>query len=760
MGWPARLGRQAPARSAHQVVVRGATSLAIVWQALWIAGDPTLWPWRAQLPVRAFALWVVVGTWAAVLATQVVGGRRARRASRIVNVAALAVVAVLALIAASRGTLAWPTASNLAVLTAGVGGMLLELRIAALTVTIVVAVETVAALAAPAITDLLYPGFALAVGVASISARAVLVREAHEVDVAEAASARREAERRVHEGVEAALRQRERSLHATVLNTLTAIERGGLAGGARERLSERCREAARVLRDLRRDAAPPVADEKAMQALDRDLASALADLRAVGTEVSVDVDPMEGLPPRVYAAVRAAVHESLANAVRHADARTCTVHARVRPGPAAGAGGVVVVVDDDGLGFDVSEGSGRFGLASAIAGPMDEIGGLATVESVVGAGTRVRLEWHGELTATGGRQFLPSASGVAVPILTAFGLFTTAAVATTIGQVGRPVIDVLALATLLGVYAVLMLASRRGTLPAWLVLVVVAGAAAAFGLQQMTEPQGDNTWFDWASVAVAMAFFVVAGVGPRWAWVVVIAAWLVLQGDPLHELVSAGTAVLVAGALFGRSARRNAAAVEQARAAERTQAIGVAVADASVRRLQARYAALSESDVVDLLDGVAEGLLSPEDPDVRRRAAVEERFVRSLIRIDPQADPVRSVVGEVVRAARRAGVALSCDIGDVPLRSVDGLSQLRVSLLAAMPSIVAGGEARLTARREEDDVVVRLFADIAVDREDEVAALAVPGRPVDVAVDGARPTLWEWRSAAASTAAERPAVHR
>ena len=756
--WPTRIRRRAPARSAHQVVVRGVTSLALVWQALWIAGDPSLWPWRAEQPGRAAALWVVVAAWAALLATQVTGSRRARRVARAANVTALLVVATLALVGASRGTIAWTTASNLAVLAAGIGGMLLESRLAIAAVTVVVAVETVAALTAAELTDLLYPGFALAVGVASVSARAVLVRESLEVDAAEAAYTRRESERRVHEGTETALRQQERALHATVLNTLTAIERGGLAGGPRDRLTARCREASRVLRELRRDAAASVVDASTSQALDRDVESVLVDLRAAGTEVTVDVDPMAAVPAHVYLALRAAVHEALSNTLRHAAAAHCTVHARVSPGPVGGVGTVVVVVDDDGRGFDATEDATRFGLAGAIAGPMREVGGQAAVDSVVGVGTRVRLVWEGELVATGGRQFLPSASGLAVPVLSAFGLFTAAAVAVTIGQVERPLVDLAALVVLLTVYGLLMVASRRSTLPAWLVLTVVAGGAIAFELQQLSGPFGEHAWQDWSSVAVVMAYFVVAGVGPRWAWVVTIVVWLLLQGDLLVELVSAGTAVLVAGALFGRSARRNAAAVEQARAAERAQSIGLAVADASVRRLQSRYAALEESEVVDLLEGVADGRLSTDDGRVRHRAAVEERFVRNLIRIDPQADPLRAVVGEVVRVARRYGVPLSCDVGDVPLRSGAGLSELRASLLGAVAWVDADGEARLTARREGHDVVVRLFADIAIDRLPDLVTLPVVGVAVDGPGATGQPTLWEWRSQAADVLVDRPAV--
>ncbi|MFN8171079.1 MAG: hypothetical protein U0R65_04345 [Candidatus Nanopelagicales bacterium] len=738
--------RRTPARSARQVVVRGATSLAIVWEALWIAAAPALWPWRQTSPEQVLALWAVVVTWAVLLATQVVGSRTLRRGARGANVIALAAAATLALVGLDAPAASWSVASNLTVLCVGSAGMLLSGRVAGAAATVVVAVETSVALAVGSqVTDLLYPAFAFVVAVSSISSRAALVREAEVADEAAAASARVEADRRVHEGVEAAMRQQERALHATVLNTLTAIERGGLTTSVRLRLADRCREAAGVLRDLQHQSTQSTGE--AAQTFDLDIDLAVADLRATGTRVEVDVDPMTEVPANVLVSLRGAVQEALSNIGRHAGATSCSVRGRVVS--MNGVMRVHVEVDDDGIGFSPREESTRYGIAEGIARPMAEVGGTATLDSAPGRGTRVSLCWSGAPTAAAGRAFWPSASMLAVPVLSAFGLFSCAAALSTLHLVARPGIDLLALVLLLLVYAMVMLRSRRGTLPAWLVIVTVLGASLAFVLQQRSGATGSGTWADWVSVSVAIVFFVVAGVGPRWAWAVVVVAWLVLQGDVLVELVSAGTAVLVAGALFGRSVRRNAATVERARAVERAQGVALAVAEASLRRLQVRYAALAESDVVELLDAIAAGELSPDDPQVRRRAAVDERFIRSLIRIDPSADPLRAVIAEVVRAARAAGLPLACDVGDAPVRASTDLSALRSSLLEAVTLSSSNGEARLTARREGDDVAVRLFADVADGAQDAAADLPVPGVAVEPLTAEGQAMLWEWRAPAA-----------
>lgn len=749
------LSRRAVARSAYDVVIRGATSLALILEALWIGGSPQMWPWRQEHLAQTAALAFVFVAWAILLATQAGAGPGVRRAARLANVLALAAAATIMLTGVLQETASWAVASDLALLCAGAAGLLLGVRVSVGMVTLVVVAEAVTVvISETTATDLLYPAFTLVVGVASISARAALIREARLVDAAWSASVRLEAERRIREEVETAMRQHERALHATVLNTLTAIERGGLAGELRPRLATRCREAARVLCDLRRESTEPAQAGAVRQALDRDVAAGVDDLRAAGTRVDVDVDPMDAVPAAAYLSVRAAVQEALANTLRHAHAQSCRLTGRV-----VGSGpdmSVDVVVEDDGIGFDTGTDAGRYGLVQAIAGPMGEIGGSATVRSVPGHGTRIELHWQDAGGAGAPGPYTPSAMRLAVPTLTAFGLFACASALATVADAMRPALDIAALAVLLGCYALVAHGSRRGSLAPWLVSVAVIGGVVAFELQQLVETQTGAPWADWSSMAVAMLFFVVAGVGPRWAWAVVIVAWLLIQGDVLHELTSAGTAVLVAGALYGRSTRRNAGAVESARMSERTQTVALAVADASVRRMRGRYAPLAESDAIDLLDGVAAGVLDPDDPGVRRRAAVEERFIRNLIRVDPQADPLLAVTAEVMRAGRRAGVLLTCDVGAARSEASGGLDALRTSLLSAIGLAVPGSEARLTARLERDGLVVRLTVLVEQGRTASAVELPVPGFPVEPLGPDGQQMLWEWREPREQTTALGP----
>ena len=110
-----------------------------------------------------------------------------------------------------------------------------------------------------------------------------------------------------------------------MLNTLTAIDRGGLTstGEMRARLVARCGESARVLRELREHSDLRLDRSASGQELERDLAGPLADLFSSGASLHVDCDRLDGVPAPVYVALRTAAREALSNVIRHAGRSRC-----------------------------------------------------------------------------------------------------------------------------------------------------------------------------------------------------------------------------------------------------------------------------------------------------------------------------------------------------------------------------------------------------------------------------------------------------
>jgi signal transduction histidine kinase len=117
----------------------------------------------------------------------------------------------------------------------------------------------------------------------------------------------------------------------------------------------------------------------------------------VPLRVDFDTPGEVELPSKVAAAIADAAGEALNNVVLHA--RVDHVVVRVR----GDSRSVHVEIIDRGCGFTIDEvaeatDKGR-GLRQSIHGRMNTIGGHATIDSAVGSGTRVQLEWSNASTA-------------------------------------------------------------------------------------------------------------------------------------------------------------------------------------------------------------------------------------------------------------------------------------------------------------------------------------------------------------------------
>jgi len=743
--------RRAVPSSARAIVRRELTWLAIVGSSAWILESPVLWPW-AESGLAAACLWALTACPLLLLATQLRGGRTSRETARVATVAVCAVATVVLSWSVATAE-SWEAGASLAILTAGLAGALLPIRpalavvglvmVAALEFTGRVGIET-GPLGVP---TPFVAGYALALGVGMAVLRLALERNAGRID--EDVARREEAERQrgTVSGVEETLRRQERLLHETVLNTLTAISRGGLgasaeAGGA---LHSRCREAIDVLRQLHdgaRALAPAaVVTPTGFVAIGDDLATAIEDARADGLRVDVVTDSLEAVPDRVRGALASAIRESLANTLRHAQASSASVLIRVTD--EAGAVQVRAEVRDDGIGFDPGATRSRFGLTRAVHGPMDEIGGSATIQSRPGAGTRVILQWRSRTRDALDRG--PWRSFALSPAATV-AAFIAGMTALAWIEFNHPV-AVLPDIALIAVLAVLIaLATPEAPLP-WSLVVTVAALGPLLALLGATSTGTPFVGEGWALAAVASLYMVVAAIGPPWAWVLLLASWMIGEGELHAVFADVVVLVIVGGAVFGRALRRDFAQMEGTRQRRLAAETALDVTREGVARLRSRYEALSDSYASDILEGILTGALDPEDDDVRRRAGIEESFIRTLIRIDPEADDLRRLAAELSRSAHRRGVPVSIELALPVVPSVVVAPPVAGSLAAAMAHASVGTPARFTARLADDSVVTTLVVTIDDGEVDRMRALPVPGELADPTDPADRTMLWEARLA-------------
>lgn len=142
------------------------------------------------------------------------------------------------------------------------------------------------------------------------------------------------------------------------------------------------------MRKLLRDLRPPALDDLGLVAGIRSYAENHLD--AAGVRLDFQADLGQHLPQHVETAVFRLVQEAVNNIVKHAGARS----ARIQLG--ANNGMVTIVVEDDGRGFDVvfpgpTPSGSSLGLVS-MRERVALLGGKLSVNSVVGAGTRLVME--------------------------------------------------------------------------------------------------------------------------------------------------------------------------------------------------------------------------------------------------------------------------------------------------------------------------------------------------------------------------------
>jgi len=196
-------------------------------------------------------------------------------------------------------------------------------------------------------------------------------------------------------------REHERLLHDTVLNTLTALARGGgdaVAGVTRCRQDVALIEAALGdAADLARESADSPGDEASGDLL-TEVRAVVVGLRARGLTVHLEADDAEGAaaPARVIMAISNAVREALSNVAAHAGTGEAwvTVRRMALDSDAGDSCRLRVVVRDRGSGFDpASVDRARLGLRRSIAERTAECGGQVSIRSEPGRGTEVSLSW-------------------------------------------------------------------------------------------------------------------------------------------------------------------------------------------------------------------------------------------------------------------------------------------------------------------------------------------------------------------------------
>ena len=735
---------RAPTISPTAGIRRGLLAMALTWQVLAVGLDPENWPSAQPGMVSGILLALIPVTWFGGVALLWVRTTSpwVGPACFAANVLALLLAGLSLTMASGEQALrsgAWVPGASLISVAAGVAGMLLSasaawsvIAVASVSQVVLIAIAMKSGLWPTLVADLvLYPLYLIAIGAAAIGARRALLHAAgqHEdaldaVELARARSAALASVRRL-------LARQERRIHETVLNTLSAIAGGALGAdpASTARIRAAARESAAVLRSIDRITADGLGSrDRPWRA---DLLPSFDRLAAQGISTTLAVHSDVVLPEATYQALLVATREALSNAQRHSGAASVGVTVSLSESSAAdGSDEVRVVIEDDGRGFDPSATPMRFGVEESITRALIEAGGQAHITSAIGHGTVVILRCpidRGSNQAsrstslvepvweTGDDTIPRTNAAFARPVLGWFGVYVLASALLTARMVGWTQDSLGSLMLVATLAVALWILSARAMLTGWFVLATAVVAPAAYAMQQPVITSADVHWADWTSQGLAVIWLVVTAIGPWWSIWLALASWKITQGDPLHELVQPGTAIIVAGAIFARTVRRHSRLIGQAahdRAAELAQALAE---EDGLRRMQLRHGLLDESGALQTLDGIGSGWLDPQAEPVRRLCGIEERYVRAVMRLDPGADLVHERAGRLAVHARRRGISIEMDLSDTAGWHEDACGRFFDQADQAISLADTSAPARLSARREGPALVLRLVAGNGID---------------------------------------------
>lgn len=709
------------------IVNRGLLLFAVVWQAAWLLFDPSLWPTQQDTVIGAIFISGVLISAAllAFAAWRSTAGRPIPAWIPWLNLSLLAATAIEMLILPDQASDGWLVGSTFATLTVGAAAMILPLRPAIVATVVTVVGESLLLWINPRVTFdsvdsvYMYPINTAAIGAGLIAAAYLLRRTSHRLAEAHAdlvtATDEALASRTVTERIE----RIQRSIHDIVLNTLTAIARGGLQGRD-EDVRRRAGEALDIVNDLDSFGSRRVGSDTAGVEMFRTRVEAvIADLRNAGVTVEVDRRGSATYDFEISEALSTAMAECLRNCLRHANAKHVRITVRLRRHE------FHCQITDDGVGFDAA--AVGFGLRHSVRGSMEGIGGQVEVTSTPGDGTTIELNWSARSSEAGMGRFerdVREGVGVFVPVIAvAFGLVTLASSIASWQSVIDPRWELVAL----GIYALLLgylvaVVRDRHTIGGFATIVTCIAVPFFFQAQVASIAPNESTpWAEWGSEAALSVLVIVIVMGPRWAWIAALVTWVFTQGD-IGELLRPGTGVLLAVALMAFTIRRRA---HQYDVTMTTMSQQTAMADAEsefARQHAARVQPLALSGVQSLLQGIATGLVDPHDDRVRLACAKEERYLRSWLALDPVNNPIHAFALALANDVHQRGFVLDIDMPNDCKGLTDGFDEVTQQVRTLVRTHVIG-DGRLTAIDEGGICVVRIVIELSAGMSDGSAML-------------------------------------
>lgn len=709
--------------SAVHLTRRGLITFALVWQGLWMLSDSGLWPTNQSTVIESL---LILGTWIlwvlilALLVTWTPGDWHERWITRLTraNLLLLAASAVaISIISIDPRIDDWLVSASIFNLVIGLAGIVVYRPRQWAWVGGLFFIELVVfagfgfsyASEMTLVSVILYPLYALAIGIAAATVQRGLMTGATQYDSMRDAVIEQQTLAQQIQNTERDVALMQSRVHESVLNTLTAISRGGLPDTPEfeNLIRHKASESAEVLNEIAHLSASQ--SQTNWSGLSESVSDLVWELTARGIKVKVEGDLGSHPPEQVKAAFIAAVRESLINVLRHSQASEVSIRVNRRNNDS-----FTVTIEDNGVGF--SDGRIGFGLGAILSTQLDEIGASAKIHSVVNQGTTVVIDYSNASLMSRYLKsltwkFKQSSFNFVAPIMISWLLFSLASILFTWNDYESQFINIAAFTVLAGLSFWTIWVSRSGGIPWWLVLVGVLAAYVGYQLEYLAlGGETGGTWTEWSSELIVALFFVFAVAGPWWAWVMLGTAWVYIQGNFPMEFIAPGFAMLMTGAFLGWTLRRNSRRLARSVREASDSASYASIAEVQSRIRFERFAFLDPVSTINLLQDISNGTFDWRDQQTQRLCAVHETYVRNVVM--GQASHVIELISEFAVLARDRGIVLETtvtDSGDILHIDHMMIGQIK-KIIEEMGDFDSG---RLTISQENGNTIFRLVGQIS-----------------------------------------------
>lgn len=695
---------------------RGLITFALIWQGAWLLADPLLWPTGVGSLLEDVLLGCTWASWLIILVLMLKS-----RAPKRVNSALQVIVGLnLLLLVGSASAMAihsigpgeneWFLAASLFNLAAGTAGIMIRDPWQWLVVGGIVLVEVVIFVFLGLIESgdlrlnsaILYPLYALAMGVAAASAQRMLLRRATGLDDMQQNALQRAVSSKTASEIDSYVESLKRQIHETVLNTLIAISRGSLNDSQESRrlIRERSAESASILLTLSRPRmVNPMTQVEGIVVPLQDLFAECSE-RGIAVRVlgAVEATP----PPHVAANVITSVREAIINALRHSGMTKLTIRIDLRPE-------FCIEISDDGIGFDAQKILPGFGLTSLLKSNSDL---NISCESDYSTGSCVRIRVIRKKRNTRDEQGVQGnpTLPLVLPILSAWFTFSALSIALTWSQFGAPFFNLVALLLYAAIVVLAIKQSRTGPLSPSLIAVGSLSCVLIYYLADQSGAMIGTPWTEWSSEAIGVFFLALAAAGPWWGWIAVGSVWLLIQQNFPLEFIAPGFLLIMAGAFLGMQLRRTSRIRMAAMDKSTAEAVSIELSEMlTASKIEKALGEVPESTIF-LLKEISNGSRDAWAKSVQNECAVAESHLRrTIFSTRTKMEPIAVLADDLSQQALTQGLLLDFSLEES--FSFDWkLNEINEYLQLLLRNLPRNSMARFSAGSEGDHGVLRFVA--------------------------------------------------